>query len=142
MIVYLARDIRPFVMYCVNGKPRSSLLIESTDSMICIYYYLLLYIYIFIFFLPSLCNIFGLYVVKFGYWVCGESWHAMKYFNAPPQFSRLGTWCPNLFCTSVWLSPVCTGWRDRGRRVATYFFAFFSILLSIFFSILLSIFLG
>ena len=35
MIVYLARDIRPFVIYCVNGKPRSSLLIESTDSMIC-----------------------------------------------------------------------------------------------------------
>ena len=26
--------IPPFVMYCVNGKPRSSLLIESTDSMI------------------------------------------------------------------------------------------------------------
>ena len=37
MIVYLARDIRPFVMYRVNGKPRSSLLIESTDSMIEIY---------------------------------------------------------------------------------------------------------
>ena len=34
MKVYLPRDIRPFVMYCVNGKPRSSLLIESTDSMI------------------------------------------------------------------------------------------------------------
>ena len=34
MIVYLAQDIRPFIMYCVNGKPRSSLLIESTDSMI------------------------------------------------------------------------------------------------------------
>ena len=32
MIVYPARDIRPFVMYCVSGKPRSSLLIESTDS--------------------------------------------------------------------------------------------------------------
>ena len=29
-----ARYIRPFVMYCVNGKPRSTLLIESTDSMI------------------------------------------------------------------------------------------------------------
>ena len=28
------RIFRPFVMYCVNGKPRSSLLIESTDSMI------------------------------------------------------------------------------------------------------------
>ena len=34
MIVYLAGDIPQFVMYCVNGKPRSSLFIESTDSMI------------------------------------------------------------------------------------------------------------
>ena len=34
MIVYLARDIPAFVMYCVNGEPGSSLLIESTDSMI------------------------------------------------------------------------------------------------------------
>ena len=38
MIVYLARDIQAFVMYCVNGESGSSLLIESTDSMIyCIY---------------------------------------------------------------------------------------------------------
>ena len=34
MIVYLARDIPMFVMYCVYGKSCSSLLIESTDSMI------------------------------------------------------------------------------------------------------------
>ena len=34
MIVYLARDIPAFVMYCVNGKSCSSLRIESTDSMI------------------------------------------------------------------------------------------------------------
>ena len=34
VIVYLARDIPPFVMYCVNGESGSSLLIESTDSMI------------------------------------------------------------------------------------------------------------
>ena len=34
MIVYLARDIPPFVMYCVYGESGSSLLIESTDSMI------------------------------------------------------------------------------------------------------------
>ena len=39
MIVYPARDIHPFVMYCVNGKPCSSLLIESTDSMIFSYHY-------------------------------------------------------------------------------------------------------
>ena len=34
VIVYLARDIPAFVMYCVNGESGSSLLIESTDSMI------------------------------------------------------------------------------------------------------------
>ena len=34
MIVYLARDIPAFVMYCVNGESGSSLHIESTDSMI------------------------------------------------------------------------------------------------------------
>ena len=34
MKVYPPRDILPFVMYCVNGKLRSFLLIESTDSMI------------------------------------------------------------------------------------------------------------
>ena len=32
MIVYLARDIPAFVMYCFYGESRSSLLIESTDS--------------------------------------------------------------------------------------------------------------
>ena len=37
MIVYLARAIQAFVMYCVNGTSRSSLLIESTDSMITAY---------------------------------------------------------------------------------------------------------
>ena len=31
--MYLARAIQAFVMYCVNGTSRSSLLIESTDSM-------------------------------------------------------------------------------------------------------------
>ena len=35
--MYLARDIPAFVMYCVNGASRSSLLIESTDSMIISY---------------------------------------------------------------------------------------------------------
>ena len=33
MIVYLARDIPAFVMYCVNGASRSSLLIECTESI-------------------------------------------------------------------------------------------------------------
>ena len=34
MIVYLARDIPPFVMYCIDGESGSSLLIESADSTI------------------------------------------------------------------------------------------------------------
>ena len=33
------RDIPAFVMYCVNGESGSSLLIESTDSMIWGYIY-------------------------------------------------------------------------------------------------------
>ena len=37
VIVYLARDIPAFVMYCVYGESRSSLLIESTDSMIIVF---------------------------------------------------------------------------------------------------------
>ena len=50
MEVFLALDIPPFVMYCVNGKPRSSLFIESTDSMIestdsMIYIYIFIYIF-------------------------------------------------------------------------------------------------
>ena len=40
MIVYLAQDIPAFVMYCVNGESGSSLLIESTNSMIYIYIYI------------------------------------------------------------------------------------------------------
>ena len=34
MIVYLARDIPAFVMYCVNGESGSYLLIESVDTYI------------------------------------------------------------------------------------------------------------
>ena len=34
VIVYLARHIPAFVMYCVYGESRSSLLIVSTDSII------------------------------------------------------------------------------------------------------------
>ena len=33
MIVYLARDIPAFVMYCVSGESGSSLLIELVDSI-------------------------------------------------------------------------------------------------------------
>ena len=39
--IYLARDIPAFVMYCVYGESRSSLLIEFTDSMILFTYLLL-----------------------------------------------------------------------------------------------------
>ena len=99
---------------------------------ICIYYnFFKLYIYIY--FLPSLCNIFVIVCCKvwiLGVWVelaCHE-----RLFNPPPQFSRLGTWCPNFFCTSVLLSPVRTwmeGWR--GGEEGCYLllcFLFYSII--------------
>ena len=34
VIVYLSQDISLFIMYCVSGESGSSLLIESTDSVI------------------------------------------------------------------------------------------------------------
>ena len=40
VIVYIARYIPAFVMYCVYGEFRSSLLIESTDSMITTHIYI------------------------------------------------------------------------------------------------------
>ena len=40
MIVYVARDIPAFVMYCVYGEFGSSLLIESTDYDIHVYVYI------------------------------------------------------------------------------------------------------
>ena len=46
MIVYLARDIPAFVMYCVNGESGSSLLIDSTDSMIILTTIILLLMFI------------------------------------------------------------------------------------------------
>ena len=54
MIVYLARDIPAFVMYCVNGESGSSLLIESTDSMIYLYLFLYMNYFIELFFLGNL----------------------------------------------------------------------------------------
>ena len=43
-LVYLARVISAFVMHCIYGESRSSLLIESTYSMIHMYCYCLEYI--------------------------------------------------------------------------------------------------
>ena len=96
--------------------------------------YLLLFFIIYIFFLPSLCNIFVVVCCKvwiLGVW--GELACHERLFNPPPQFSRLGTWCPNLFCTSVLLSPVCTWMEGWGRG---------GLLLTSLLSFLLSIFLG
>ena len=47
MEVFLALDIPPFVMYCVNGKPRSSLFIvyRLYDSMMNRIVFEIIYIY-------------------------------------------------------------------------------------------------
>ena len=56
--------------------------------------------------------------------VWGELACHKRLFNPPPQFSRLGTWCPTFLCASVCL--VCVfGWRDGGWRVTSFFFFFF-----------------
>ena len=56
--------------------------------------------------------------------VWGELACHKRLFNPPPQFSRLGTWCPTFLCANVCL--VCVfGWRDGGWRVTSFFFFFF-----------------
>ena len=38
-----------------------------------------------------------------------------RLFNPPPQFSRLGTWCPTLLCATVlFVSVYVLGWRMGG----------------------------
>ena len=59
MIVYLARDIPAFVMYCVNGESGSSLLNESTDSMIYLYLFLYMNYFIGLFFSREFNNYVG-----------------------------------------------------------------------------------
>ena len=96
---------------------------HNVQALPCIYYYFLL-IY---FFLPSLCNIFVVVCCKvwiLGVW--GELACHERLFNPPPQFSRLGTWCPMYKCFVV--SCMYLDGGIGGRRVATYFFAFFSII--------------
>ena len=61
--------------------------------------------------------------------VWGELACHERLFNPPPQFSRLGTWCPTFFVQVFCLSPVCTwmeGWGEEGG------YLLLSFLLSIF----------
>ena len=60
MIVYLARDIPAFVMYCINGASRSSLIIKSPDYDIYNITYLLLS-GLLLLFLLSECSLNGLH---------------------------------------------------------------------------------
>ena len=58
--MYLSQDIRAFVMYCVYGESRSSLLIESNDSMVFFTGQLVgiyIYIYIYIYYLRSFMHL-------------------------------------------------------------------------------------
>ena len=65
-------------------------------------------------------------VVKFGHWVCGESWHAMKdsLTHCPSSQGWAPGVLPFLYKCFVCLLYVL-GWKDGGRRVATYFFLFY-----------------
>ena len=86
MIVYLAQDIPAYVMYCVNGESGSSLLIESTDSMI--------YMYI-PFFLVLISALYTRYFL-----------HAFTYTHSHSHSNSLSLQSP--------LNQTCTG-RDSDR---------------------------
>ena len=49
-------------------------------------------------------------------------------YNPPPQFSRLGTWCPTLLCATVlFVSVYVLGWRMGGGGWLLVFFLFYSL---------------
>ena len=53
------------------------------------------------------------WVWTLGVW--GELACHKRLFNPPPQFSRLGTWCPTLLCATVlFVSVYVPGWRMGG----------------------------
>ena len=58
-----------------------------------IFFYRLCIVYIYIFVVVC-CKVWTL-----GVW--GELACHKRLFNPPPQFSRLGTWCPTFLCASV-----------------------------------------
>ena len=74
-------------------------------------YFILFYVYIFllslyIFLLP----LYSIIIYKYFVVVCCKVWTLgvwgelachKRLFNPPPQFSRLGTWCPTFLCASV-----------------------------------------
>ena len=55
-----------------------------------------------------------LFVVRFGHWVCGESWHAIKDFTHAPVL-KAGHLVSYLFMCKCAICVVCVlGWRVGG----------------------------
>ena len=66
------------------------------------------------------------WVWTLGVW--GELACHKRLFNPPPQFSRLGTWCPTLLCATVlFVSVYVLGWRMGGGGWLLVFFLFYSL---------------
>ena len=87
-----------------------------------IFYYIIFFLSLLYFFYHLCIVVVCCKVWTLGVW--GELACHKRLFNPPPQFSRLGTWCPTFLCASVCL--VCVfGWRDGGWRVTSFFFFFF-----------------
>ena len=99
MIVYLARAIQAFVMYCVNGTSRSSLLIESIDSMI--FYYIL-----------------ALYLRRRRIYVTEEAFGCVQYFADSVNEGSSITFCKKCACTAL---RSCLPRQGNERTASTSF---------------------
>ena len=89
-------------------------------------FFLSLYTYNFIFFY-CLCIVTVIVIVCHWVWtlgVWGELACHKRLFNPPPQFSRLGTWCPTLLCATVLFVSVYVWVEDEGWRVTSGFLSF------------------
>ena len=142
MVVFKMRESVPTARYSpvcnVLRQWKTSLILTYRVYRLYDYVFSIIYYYIYIyFFLPFLCNIFVVVCCKvwiLGVW--GELACHERLFNPPLQFSRLDHLVSKLFCTTFLykcfvVSCMYLDGGMGGRRVATYFFPFFSILLSI-----------
>ena len=90
------------------------LLTYFTDYFYCLLYFQIFYLYT-VYADSVWCHAVSVFVCPYrGVWtlgVWGELACHKRLFNPPPQFSRLGTWCPAFVCVlggfCIWVEGLC-----------------------------------
>ena len=104
------------------------LFVNICTNLFYIHFLLLIYTNIYFIFFYCLSIVTVIVIVCHWVWtlgVWGELACHKRLFNPPPQFSRLGTWCPTLLCATVlFVSVYVLGWRMGGGGWHLVFLSF------------------